>query len=403
MPASFRFAAVDAAGRRVRGSEPAATAAQLGRALEQRGLVVLDIVATDVDAGTGARRRMGFGARDGVLEITRAVAALLGAGLPLSKALAVAAGLAGGLVAATTAAIRDRVERGEPLASAMADHPELFSPAYIGLIRAGERTGQLGAAFERLTDQLERERELRSRLLGAALYPAVLAVVAGCALVVLFAFVIPRFVEILDGLGTALPRSTALLLGTAGFLASAWPLLLAGALAAGIAMVTWGRTPAGRRAVSSLILASPVIGTLRRQMLVARFARLLGTLLAGGAPLATALDDTVACLPDPHAGEAAAEVGRLVRDGGAVHGAIASQPLFAGALPTLVAIGEESGRLPEFLLKAADLLELRTERALQSAVALVEPLMIVAFGGIIGFVALSLLQAIYGINAGSFR
>ena len=398
MPA-FAYQAVDLAGKRLRGRAEAATPAALTRSLEERGLLVLEVDAADGAPEGG----FGFGRRREVLEVTRALAALLPAGMPLAQALGAASSVASGDVRDAVQQVRARVERGDTLSSSLAAHPTLFSPLYVGLVRAGEKSGDVDASFARLADQLERDEQLRGRILSAAIYPLLLATVGTIAVSVLLMFVLPRFVELLEGSGASLPASTALLLALSGALNRYWPVLLlaiAGLVAAGI----WAaRTPRGQRAWAALLLALPFVGTLRRYALAARFARLAGVLLGGGAPLLTALDDTIESLGDPVARDDVARIRGRVREGASLRQAITEGSLFPPLLAQLVSVGEEAGRLREFLLKAADIFEDRTERSTQRLATLAEPAMIVLFGAIVAFVALSLLQAIYGINAGSFR
>ncbi len=401
MPA-FAYQAVDPAGKRVRGRAEAANPELLVRSLSDRGVVVLKVTPADEGAGM---KRLGtrFGARQAVLEATRALAALLPAGMPLSRALGVAASLTTGVVADALDAVRRRVERGESVAAALASYPDLFPPLYVGVVRAGEKSGDLDAAFTRLAAQLERDAQLRDRLLSASIYPLLLATVGGIAVLVLVLFVLPRFAELLQGAGARLPRSTAIVLGAATLLHRFWPLVLAAAVAVPLATLAYLRSVEGRRVASQLLLGIPVVRTLRRHALGARFARTVGVLLGGGAPLLAALEDAQESLGDPLARDEAARIRLRVREGAALHQAIAEGGLFPPLLTHVVAVGEEAARLEEFLLKAADILEERTERVLQRLVALLEPALIVFFGGVVGFVALSLFQAIYGINAGSFR
>ena len=398
MPA-FAYQAVDLAGKRLQGRAEAATPAALTRSLEERGLLVLQVDAADGAPEGG----FGFGRRREVLEVTRALAALLPAGMPLAQALGAASSVASGEVRDAVQQVRARVERGDTLSASLAVHPRLFSPLYIGLVRAGEKSGDVDASFARLADQLERDEQLRGRILSAAIYPFLLATVGTIAVSVLLMFVLPRFVELLEGSGASLPGSTAFLLALSGGLNRYWPVLLlavGGLSAAGF----WAaRTPQGQRAWSRLLLTLPLVRTLRRYALAARFARLAGVLLGGGAPLLTALDDTIESIGDPVARDDVARIRGRVREGASLRQAITEGNLFPPLLAQLVSVGEEAGRLREFLLKAADIFEDRTERSTQRLATLAEPAMIVLFGAIVAFVALSLLQAIYGINAGSFR
>ncbi len=395
----FAYQAVDVAGRRVKGREEAPSPLALTRGLEARGLVVIDVDEAPPERNGGIR----FGQRQDVLELTRAVAALLKAGLPLARALGAAAHVATGATRDAATAVRARVERGESLAAALVAYPGLFSPLYVGLVRAGERSGDLGEAFAKLAEQLEREERLRARLFSLSIYPIVLATAGTVALCILAFFVLPRFAELLRGTGATLPRSTALVLGVAAALKRGWPLLAALAVAVPMIVPWMRRTEEGRRLTARLLLEIPVIRGLRQQALGARVARLVGVLVGGGAPLLAALEQSAECLPDPLARDELTRIRGRVREGIALHTALGETGFFHPLLPQLVAVGEDSGRLQEFLLKAAEIFEERTERGAQRLVTLLEPAMILSFGLLVAVVALSVLQAMYGMNAGVYR
>ncbi len=398
---TYAYQAVDGSGKRTRGRAQAVSSGALARTLEERGLFVLDV--DESGEGAATRRHFRFGRRREVLEVTRAMAALLPVGMPLAQALNAASGVAEGDVKAALHEVRARVERGDTLSAALAEHPQLFSPLYVGLVRAGERSGDIDAAFARLADQLERDEQLRGKVLSASIYPMLLAVAGSLAVSVLLFFVLPRFVTLLEGSGAKLPRSTATMLALSSALHRLWPVLLL--IPFGIAaFAAWATTTeAGRRAWSRTMLALPGVGTLRRYALAGRFARLVGVLLGGGAPLLTALDDTIDCVGDPSARDDVARIRTKVREGSSLRAALADGSLFPPMLAQLVGVGEDAGQLRIFLMKAADIFEERTERATQRLATFAEPAMIVMFGAIVAFVALSLLQAIYGINANSFK
>jgi type II secretory pathway component PulF len=397
---TFAYRAVDAAGRRSRGRITATTVTAVARELETRGLLVLDVRESAAAAVGG-----GFapGRRRAVLDFTRAVAALLPAGMPLSRALKAAITASPASLRPAFEAVRARVERGDELHAALAEQPRLFSPLYVGVVRAGEKSGSLDDAFSRLAAHLERDDELRSKLVSMSIYPVMLAVVGLASVAVLVLFVLPRFADLLLGAGAALPATTALVLGIATTAQEQWRLLLLIPLGLLLGMAWLTTTAAGRYTAAVLLVRLPVVGAWRRQALGAGFARMLGELLTGGAPLLAALADARDCTGDPVARAETDRIRTRVREGGSLNAAIAEGGLFPPVLPQLVALGEEAGRLADFLLKSAELLERRTERAVERMVALAEPAMIVLFGGLVALVALALLQAIYGVNAGSFR
>jgi type II secretory pathway component PulF len=397
---SFAYEAVDATGRRQRGRSVAESAGALTKSLEERGLLVLQVAESAAGAGTAWWRP---GRKREVLEFTRAMASLLPVGMPLARALEAATGVTTKDVSEVIRDVRSRVERGVPLADALAEHRKLFDPLYAGIIRAGERSGDLDAAFARLAEQMEREEQLNSRIVSAAIYPLLLASAGTIAVCVLVFFVLPRFVTLLEGSGATLPPTTRALLTITNVFQKAWPVLAL--IPFGIAgFFAWVRnSDDGARAWSRLLLSIPLVRTLRQYALSARFARLLGVLLSGGAPLLPAIDDTMESIGDPIARDDIGRVRALVREGSSMRQAVAESTLFSPLLAQLIGVGEEAGDLRTFLVKSADIFEERTERATQRLAALAEPAMIVVFGAIVAFVALSLLQAIYGINANSFR
>lgn len=394
----FRFRTIDPKGRRANGATDAVNAAALTRDLEAQGLTVLDVRA-DADGADGTSRVP----RRDVADAARALASLLDAGLPLARAIEVAAAAAPAPFATVLRDVQARIERGEHMAGAMAAHPEAFSAMATGVVRAGERAGDLDGAFAQLADQLEREEDLSARLISAAIYPVILAVAGGAAIVVLLVFVLPRFASLFEGTGLPLPRSTALLLAAATTLRDNW---IALPVVAGLTLTAaaWLRTTArGQRLVAGALLALPVLGGFRRDVLAAGCARALGVLLRGGSTLPAALDDAAASVTDPLLRDALTRVRMRVLAGSTLRAAMDGEQIFHRVFVSLVATGEEAGRLADFLARAATLFEQRAERGAQRLVALLEPAMIVAFGGVVALVAFSLLQAIYGLNPAGLR
>jgi type II secretory pathway component PulF len=343
-----------------------------------------------------------MGRRRAVLEFTRAVAALLPAGMPLARALAAGTTAAPESIRPALESIRGKVDRGEELATALSEHPRLFSSLYVGIVRAGEKSGSLDAAFQRLAEHLEREGELRSKLVSMSIYPALLGLVGIAAILILVLFVLPRFSDLLVSSGAALPATTAAVVNVAMAVQEQWWVVAALPVILLLAL-TWLRTTeSGRAAWARILVRVPLVGSWRKQHLASSFARMVGELLTGGSPLLLALEDARDCMTDAVAQGETDRIRVRVREGSSLHQAIGQGSLFPPVLTQLVALGEDSGRLADFLLKAAELLEKKTERTLERLVALVEPAMIVSFGGIVAIVALALLQAIYGVNAGSF-
>lgn len=401
---TFAYRAVTAEGRTLRGIEDAASSVALERTLSARGLYALHVTPTR--AGPSARqnrRHWRTSCRVDVADAVATLATLSEAGLPLERALDVAVrGAATVQVRAALETARRRIHEGSTLADALAEHGRLFPPIAQGLVRAGERGGHLSRALARLTEHLERERALRSRVLSAMLYPSLLLTVGTGALAVLVFFVLPRFMELLGDAGTPLPRSTMVLLGITAVFSRAWPFLLVAILGLAVFLTAWRRTKAGRDRFDAIVLRVPLVGTLRARNAVARFARTLATLLSGGVPLLPALEIAAGATGETAVAREIDAARSAVRQGERLAVALAAGSAFPYAVVRLIEVGEETGRLEALLERAAGTLEVELERRLERFVTLAEPVLIVAFGLVVGFVALALLQAIYGIHADAF-
>ncbi|MCU0647279.1 MAG: type II secretion system F family protein, partial [Gemmatimonadaceae bacterium] len=292
---------------------------------------------------------------------------------------------------------RTAVLAGRPLSSALIEGGGAVPALLPAMTAAGEQSGGLGTALGRVADDLEERAELASQVRAALLYPAVLAVAAVVGVTLLLTLVVPRFAAIITGSGQTLPWSTRLLLGISGLLAQWWWVLLPACALGVVLSVRWVRAPAGRAWWHAARLRWPLVGTLEESMSAARVLRTMALLLPTGVPLLTALEVAQRGVGNDVLAARVAGATRRLRDGATLGDA------FAGALPPLavqlLAAGERGGDLGALSARAAQHFEQATRRHLRSAVALVEPAIIVLFGGLVAFVALAMLQAIYGINA----
>ena len=359
------------------------------------------VTVDEATAAAGARVGRRLGRRAAVTLWTRNAATLLGAGVPLDRMLAFTAQHAGhdGLTE-TIRHVRRAVQGGASLADALAQQPRYFDPLFTAMVSAGELSGALDVVFARLSEHLEESAELRSQVRSALLYPALMTVVASVGVIILLGFVIPRFATILADLGSSLPLSTRLLLGASALLTKAWWLwLLLGAAAAYMIPSALAR-PETRRRWHAARLAWPWIGDIELKYSTARLARTLGLLLKSGVPALPALKIARASATNLVVQESVDRAAAALAEGNAL------APSLAGTLPPLalqmIAVGEESGHLEELCLRVADTYDSEVRRALRTLVALLEPALILIFGALVGFVALGMLQAIYGINLKTF-
>jgi type II secretory pathway component PulF len=393
--ATFSYHAVTPAGQARRGTEEATSATDLERALASRGMYLLR-----AEPGAAARPGGMRSRRADVVEAVRYLAILIEAGFTLDRALGTTARVvARPDIAAALRAVQEGVRGGQSLADALSA-AGIFPPLAVAMSRAGERGGHLSEALTRLAAHLDREERVREQLVSALIYPALLLVVGGAALLTLVLYVLPRFATLLDETGAALPRSTAFVLGASGFIGRWWILLL-GALLAGVAVAAAYRgTTAGRRNWDAALLRLPLVGPLRQRLAAARFGRTLSTLLSSGLPILGSLDLASQGLTDAAVAEEVVRAREEVRGGHRLGPALSRAAIFPYVFLQMVALGEESGQLPEMLDRAASLAEQELERGMERLVRLVEPILIVVFGAVIGLVALALLQALYGVRVG---
>ena len=396
----FAYRVVTAGGRTLRGVQEAASAAALERALSARGLFPIEVSAA---SGRRSPRRRFRSRRADVVEAIRYLATLVDAGFPLDRALGtVVRVVARADVAQALRTVREQVRSGATLADSLAEQPRTFPRLAVGMTRAGERGGHLADALGSLADHLEREEGLRAQLVSAMLYPLLMIVVGGTAVLVLVLYVLPRFVSLLDEVGAALPRSTRLLLETSAFLGQWWPVLLLAAVAAAFLGTAYRRSAPGRAATDALLLRLPLVGPLRQRLVATRLGRSLATLLESGLPILPSLDVAADSLADTAAAREVLLAREEVRAGVPLAAALGRGRAFPYLFLQMVELGEEGGRLPEMLQRAATSAEAELQRGLERLLRLVEPAMIVAFGVVAGFVALSLLQAIYGVRVDVF-
>lgn len=392
---TYRATARDGATRR--GVEEATSPAALERALGGRGLYPLEVRVAD-QTRSPSRRRFRSRRAD-VVEAMRYLATLAGGGFPIDRALGTAARVAARAdVADALTAVRGRVRSGVHLADALGEHPAIFPRVAVGMTRAGERGGHLPDALVQLADQLEREHALQGRLMSAMLYPAVMLSVGAVSIVILLVGVLPRLVGVLQEAGATLPRSTALLIALGSALARGWPVLVVAAIGGFMTLRSYLAKESGQRALHALLLRLPVVGGLRQGLASARLGRSLATLLRGGLPMLAALDIAADGVVDRVAMEELRRAREEVRAGGRLAAALRRGTAFRFVFLQMVEVGEDGGQLTPMLERGALAMERDLERGIDQLVRLAEPAMIVILGGLVGFIAMALLQAIYSAN-----
>ncbi len=334
-----------------------------------------------------------------IADVTRQLAILLGADIPLVPAL-------GSLVVQTrnavlkrvVAEIKESVNEGSSLTNAMAGHPKIFSNIYINMIRAGEASGSLDVILARLADFQEKQEAIKARLKTAMIYPAVMAVVGTGILLFLITYIVPSITKVFADMRQVLPLPTLLLLGLSGFIKVWWWLILV-VLAGGLVSIRFFvRTGYGRSVVDLCKLKMPIVGFVLQKILMARFASTLAGLLESGVGLIPSLQIVKNLLDNVHVNAVIDEAIEQIRQGRSMTQSLGVSLWFPPMLVQMVAVGEQSGDLGPMLKKVSEAYEHDVETAVMRMTALVEPIMILIMGFCVGFVVLAILFPIFEMN-----
>ena len=361
-------------------------------------------VSTNELSAPGRHRGRSIFSRDRVshgdiCNLTRELATMLNAGLPLAHALETLTSLtAKPAVHALLERIRATVEGGATLSDAFEQARGPFSNFYIGLIRAGEAAGALELVLHRLAEYQQRAKELNDTILSALLYPAILLLVSGSSLVVLLIYVIPQFQPLFEDLGKALPWSTQVVVALATILRELWwtfPIVIAASYAASRALLA---DPDSRKKWDALVLRLPLFGDLLIRIEVTRMCRTLGTLISNGVPLLEGVKLVRDTSSNLIIAGALDSVAKDLERGRGLSQPMADANCFPQLAIQLIRVGEETGALAQMLLKLADIYDAEVQSTVKRMIALLEPALILGMGLIIAFIIISILLAILGLN-----
>jgi general secretion pathway protein F len=402
MPA-YRFEALDAQGKSSNGLLEADNAKAARQQLRARQLVPLAVQPVTASTGTdGAAPRF---TRRVFSNTTRAVwtrqlAGLVSSGLPLERALtALADESDSDRQRELVAHLKSEVNAGSSFARALATAPREFDEVFRAVVAAGEQSGALGPVLERLADDLEQRQALRAKLLGAMLYPAIVAVVAVIIVVALMTWVVPQVAQAFTSSKRALPLLTVAMLGASSFVRT-WGWLLALVLAGGTASFLFARrNEAFRERTDAAFLTLPLVGRLARSYNAARFGNTLALLAASGVPILKALQAAAETIANRAMRADALDALVQVREGAPLASALAAKKRFPGLLAMFARLGEQTGQLPQMLQRAAAQMASEVQRRALGVAAILEPLLIVGMGLVVVLIMLSVMLPIIQLRA----
>jgi general secretion pathway protein F len=401
----FQYRAADFQGKVIEGTLEAVEERLVVRHLRDRGLVPIKIGTGGIPGS--AVRRTGFGALGGktvrtkdLLIFTQELSTLLGAGMPLDRSLTTVGGLTSGTeLKRVTGEVLQAVRGGASLAESLGQHPAVFPPLYVSMVRAGEVGGVLHDVLQRMVEYLRGVQELRDEVRSAMTYPVLLSAVGATSIAILLIYVLPKFATMFADLGQALPLSTRMMLAVSGVLTSVWILPGAiGLIGGSYGLFRYFSTGPRRYAFDFWKLRMPILGSLLRRLEVARFARTLGTLLRSGVPVLQALDIVREVATNQVVARAVGEVQVGVREGAGMAGPLGRSGTFPPLALQMVAVGEDTGKLDEMLLVVADYFDGEVRNEVKRLTGLLEPAMILVMGLVVGFMVISMLMAVFSIN-----
>jgi type II secretory pathway component PulF len=331
---------------------------------------------------------------------TRLLSNLLAAGVPLSRALVILTREASSPAARVKwKEIYDLVVDGMSLADAMAKSPETFPRVYVAMVQAGETGGFLDVVLAQIADFQAREKEMRAKVMTAMLYPIILVVLAAIVLVVLMVFFIPNFQKVFASFGGTLPLLTRIIVAISNLIRSYGLLAVVGAVVAGFLTANWFRSEQGRRTWERLILRLPLVGPLVAQFAMARFSRMLGTLLGAGVPLVQGLNVARKSIGNQILVDAVSNSIERVKEGAQLGQSLADcRNLFTGSVLEMISVAEESGRLDQELVRIANVTEADLDRHLKTAVAFAEPAMLFIIAALVGCIFIGMALPIFTLQ-----
>jgi type IV pilus assembly protein PilC len=397
--ASYTYRALDTQGEIVQDKTEGSGTMAVAHELRQQGLLVIDVK----EQGAGQTDILAPFKRiklDDLVVFSRQLATMINAGLPIVRALYVLSEQTENpKLKDVVVAVRKDVEAGSSLSEALEKHPEVFSRLYVEMVKAGEIGGILDGVLLRLADQLERDQDLRRKIKSAMTYPIVVLILAFLAASFMLIFIVPIFAKMFQELGGTLPLPTRICMLISNILTSFWGVLVyAGIALAGVMFLRWKKSESGRKVWGRAVLRIPAkIGDVVKKATLARFARTLATLSAAGVPILQSIEITATSSGNWVVENALLKSRDAIREGIPIYKPLETEPVFPPMVTRMIAVGEETGDIDGMLTKIAEFYESEVDAAVKALTSIIEPLMIVVVGGIVGAIVISMYLPMFEI------
>jgi type IV pilus assembly protein PilC len=402
----YDYKVLNAAGKAETGRTDGVSSSAVADVLRSKGYRIIYINERKGSSGASAGKTgaqgggaLGFLSRISIRDLsifTNQFGTMLNSGLSISRALEVMQKQTSNKkLAVIIQALSDEVQKGQALSQGLAKFPAVFSPLYVSMVQSGETSGNLGNALITMSSFLQRDNEVRSKIRGAMTYPVAVLAFALLIVIGLFIFVIPTFEGFLTQLGAPLPAPTKLVFALADFLIHRGWILLIIVIVIGIIYVRWARTSQGRTTIDTIKLKAPVLSDLTIKSSMARFSDTFSTLFSGGIPIVDCLETVKGTIDNVVIAETVDRIIDNIKKGTSLSSALQQSGFFTPMVVEMSAIGEESGSLDRMLRKVAEFYEEEVNNAVNNITALINPIMMVFVGGLIGGVLISLYLPIF--------
>lgn len=399
---NFSYSCKTVDGRIEKGIVDAPSEEMAAKLLHEKQLFVLDLHKEGTAAGLKEGLQLPFlgkkvGIKDKII-FTQQLAMMTKAGLPLMDAFAaLEEQTENKYFAGIINEITKEVKGGKPLSVTLAKYPKIFNSLYTATVASGEKTGQLDQVLERLSDQLQRDYDLISKIKAALSYPVLVVTALVGIMILMFIFVIPQLKTIFADMGATLPLITRIVLGISDVLIKFWYVLLIIIIGGYLAIKSWARTKSGKLALDKIKLKIPMAGGLQRKIYMTRFARTMGTLVASGLPMLEIIATVKNVITNQVYQDAFDRISAEIESGLPLSEAIKKQNIFPAMIYHLIAVGEKSGKLDYVLLQMANFFDKEIENQTASISTFIEPVLIIIIGGGVGVVVASVLMPIYSL------
>src|SRR4051812_20375822 len=396
--AVWTYKAVDASGVPSNGTITGATKDAVSEQLRTQGLKVIQLA----EKKSGMQMELTLVKRVKAAELTvmtRQLATMISSGMTLLRAFYVLEDqIENKKLAETVGLVREDIESGLAFSDALAKHPKVFSPLYVAMVRAGETGGVLEASLERISDQLEKDDQLRRQVKGAMAYPIVVLSFAMLVLIGMIAFIVPQFVKVFKDFGGDLPMITKITVAASNLVTHQWYLLIGAAVVLPIAFKKWRSSSWGRPQWDAIRLKFPFsIGVTVQKISLARWSRTFSALYAAGVPIMQAIEITGQTAGNSVVEKAMTDVIESVKSGGSIADPLKEASIFPAMVAQMIAVGEETGNLDAMLSKVADFYEDEVAAAVKALTSILEPVMIILVGGIVGFIVIAMYMPMFKV------